>query len=326
MEELPIEPEPPDQRPDNPSAPPPRAAPTHFISPSGNDTTGDGSKTKPWRTVKKAYEMASPGAVIEMAAGTYPRHYETPIAYDAAKVVGFTLPTAPGQSDDRWVARPVTFTVAPGATVRSEALYILAGGIELDGTGGSLTLDYLQTSSTSKVVLRALTFAGSSSLNSFAALGMVDCLVGKGRAVDSDVVQTKADSSGLSPRNWYVRRTVFVSAVKPLGSSNHVDTIQIGGMDGLWFEESYVMADRTPRPVQGFFAKGWTGPTQNAQVHKTWSEYTNISEPDTFVRFFDCQMESPFNIDPGHGDKTGSTSLPAGTLRAWYDAGKRPWD
>lgn len=44
----------------------------HFISPSGSDTTGDGSQTKPWKTLSKATTtVTTPGHVIIVLAGTY---------------------------------------------------------------------------------------------------------------------------------------------------------------------------------------------------------------------------------------------------------------
>lgn len=42
-----------------------------YISPTGNDTTGDGSQANPWKTVRKANAMAQPGDTVWMADGTY---------------------------------------------------------------------------------------------------------------------------------------------------------------------------------------------------------------------------------------------------------------
>src|ERR1044072_2355889 len=45
---------------------------THYISPSGSDTTGDGTSGTPWRTMAKA-ALATPATatVVQMAAGEY---------------------------------------------------------------------------------------------------------------------------------------------------------------------------------------------------------------------------------------------------------------
>lgn len=308
---------------------------TYHISPSGSDSSGDGSQGNPWRSVFKAYQMASPGDVVQMSAGSYPRHFgdasSSPsgsyIQNNPSKDVGFTLPTSTGQSDDRWVSPPVKFVPAPGASVTTDAMRIDAGGIEFDGTGGDMYIGFIYTKSTSRVVLRNCDFYGTTSANSHAAFGFIDCRVGVSKPGDQDVYQTKADSSTptIQPRNFYSRRTIWLSAYKPVGSSNHVDTIQIGGMDGLWFEESYVMSNSSPVRVQGFFAKGWTGSTINAKVHNCWLEYTNISEPNTYVEFFNNRAEAPFNIDAGHGTHTGTVMESDGTLLSEYNLGGRPW-
>ncbi|RYG68400.1 DUF1565 domain-containing protein [bacterium] len=52
------------------SAPAAHAANTFYVSPTGNDTN-NGSKTKPWKTVQKACNSATPGSTVSVAAGTY---------------------------------------------------------------------------------------------------------------------------------------------------------------------------------------------------------------------------------------------------------------
>jgi Secretion system C-terminal sorting domain len=45
---------------------------TYYISPSGNDASGDGTITKPWKTLFKATSTISvPGDIIRISAGTY---------------------------------------------------------------------------------------------------------------------------------------------------------------------------------------------------------------------------------------------------------------
>lgn len=44
---------------------------TYYISPSGNDTTGNGSSATPWATISKAHTSASSGDTIICKAGTY---------------------------------------------------------------------------------------------------------------------------------------------------------------------------------------------------------------------------------------------------------------
>lgn len=44
---------------------------TYYISPSGNDTTGNGSSATPWLTISKCVSSAANGDTIIVAAGTY---------------------------------------------------------------------------------------------------------------------------------------------------------------------------------------------------------------------------------------------------------------
>lgn len=44
---------------------------TYYISPTGNDTTGNGSLANPWLTLNKAYTSSAAGDTIQCAAGTY---------------------------------------------------------------------------------------------------------------------------------------------------------------------------------------------------------------------------------------------------------------
>ena len=49
----------------------PAATNTYYISPDGNDNTGDGSEAKPWYNIAVAYAAASPGDHIVCKGGTY---------------------------------------------------------------------------------------------------------------------------------------------------------------------------------------------------------------------------------------------------------------
>lgn len=44
---------------------------TYYISPSGNDTTGNGSSGNPWQTISKAVTSSTAGDTINLAAGSY---------------------------------------------------------------------------------------------------------------------------------------------------------------------------------------------------------------------------------------------------------------
>jgi hypothetical protein len=47
------------------------SSPSYFIAPTGNDTTGTGSLSNPWRTLAKAHASTIPGDTVYMRGGTY---------------------------------------------------------------------------------------------------------------------------------------------------------------------------------------------------------------------------------------------------------------
>ncbi len=52
---------------------PPAPAPKdHYVSPSGNDTTGDGSQGRPWKTIQRAADAMAPGDTCHVQDGDYP--------------------------------------------------------------------------------------------------------------------------------------------------------------------------------------------------------------------------------------------------------------
>ena len=48
------------------------AGTTYYVALTGNDTTGDGSETNPWRTIQKAANTMAAGDTVYIRAGTYP--------------------------------------------------------------------------------------------------------------------------------------------------------------------------------------------------------------------------------------------------------------
>lgn len=49
--------------------------PTHHVRLTGSDTTGDGSSGNPWRTVKKAVQVAPSGAVVQVGSGASDEYF-----------------------------------------------------------------------------------------------------------------------------------------------------------------------------------------------------------------------------------------------------------
>lgn len=50
------------------------AASTYYLSPNGNDNSGNGSKSAPWRSVTKANSTISPGDTVILLDGNYPAY------------------------------------------------------------------------------------------------------------------------------------------------------------------------------------------------------------------------------------------------------------
>jgi hypothetical protein len=65
------------------------AAGTYYVATTGNDATGTGSSSNPWRTIQKAADSIGPGATVLIQPGTYAEAAEIAIAATAASPVNF---------------------------------------------------------------------------------------------------------------------------------------------------------------------------------------------------------------------------------------------
>jgi hypothetical protein len=99
---------------------PPEAAATRFVKVDGSDS-GSCSATAPCRTFNRAYEVADPGEIVDVAGGTYPTQR---VEYDSSKT----------SSED------VYFRPAAGAAVK------IAG--DIDAYGSHVTFMAMQASDT----------------------------------------------------------------------------------------------------------------------------------------------------------------------------------
>lgn len=71
-------------------SPPSVVATDYFVSPSGDDSTGDGSQANPWRTITRAVQASSPGDSVHVAAGDYKAGMGEifPVVLDGVSVIG----------------------------------------------------------------------------------------------------------------------------------------------------------------------------------------------------------------------------------------------
>ena len=49
----------------------PSAAATYHVGPTGNDSSGDGSPSSPWREIRRAVSEVQPGDTVLVADGVY---------------------------------------------------------------------------------------------------------------------------------------------------------------------------------------------------------------------------------------------------------------
>lgn len=124
-----------------------------YVSPTGNDTSGDGSKGKPYKTVSHAAGKAVPGTKINLLAGKYPVDKaiinlhgtaSKPVAIIAEGEVVFD---AGGVEDSLLRFSDPRFVVLQGFTLQNSLIH----GINIDDGGGYDT-------PAEHVIIRNLTF------------------------------------------------------------------------------------------------------------------------------------------------------------------------
>ena len=66
----------------------------YFVSTSGNDSSGNGSITRPWATIAHASTKVGPGAVVHVAAGAYNGSFNTHASGTASAYITYVANTA----------------------------------------------------------------------------------------------------------------------------------------------------------------------------------------------------------------------------------------
>lgn len=109
------------------------AAKVFHVSTTGNDTTGDGSATRPWRSVARSVRGLPAGSTVYVHAGTYDAvqvDLASASALDGTAAAPITLRGAPGE------ARPVLKGTGTAPIFRLNRRYWILDGLELDGRYG----------------------------------------------------------------------------------------------------------------------------------------------------------------------------------------------
>ncbi|NMO14094.1 DUF1565 domain-containing protein [Pyxidicoccus fallax] len=100
------------------------------VSLTGNDSTGDGSSTRPWRTVARAVRGLAAGSTVYIHAGTYDATHvdlASSSALDGTATAPITLRGAPGET------RPVLKSNGSSSIFTLNRRYWILDGLELDG-------------------------------------------------------------------------------------------------------------------------------------------------------------------------------------------------
>jgi hypothetical protein len=100
------------------------------VSVTGSDSTGDGSASRPWRTVARAVRGLPAGSTVHVHAGTYDATHvdlASASALDGTATAPLTIRGAPGE------ARPVLKSNGSGPIFNLNRRYWILDGLELDG-------------------------------------------------------------------------------------------------------------------------------------------------------------------------------------------------
>ena len=116
---------------------------TWYISPSGSDSTGNGSSGNPWLTLAQANSQASSGDTVMCAAGTYSLSAQISITKSLNIIGSGTTGTAGAIFDWGGNTRATCISVSTGTLAFSNMRFRNAagvtGGFSIGGAGAAMT-------------------------------------------------------------------------------------------------------------------------------------------------------------------------------------------
>ncbi|MCP3144994.1 right-handed parallel beta-helix repeat-containing protein [Pyxidicoccus xibeiensis] len=111
------------------------AAVNHLhVATTGSDTAGNGSSGSPYRTILKASQVATPGAIIHVAPGTYSGGFLTTASGNATERISYVSDIDPVTKARARIVPPNS-TVTTGSIWENRGSYVDIDGFEIDGTG-----------------------------------------------------------------------------------------------------------------------------------------------------------------------------------------------
>ncbi|MFP2910179.1 choice-of-anchor Q domain-containing protein [Pyxidicoccus sp. 3LFB2] len=105
-----------------------------YVASTGNDTTGNGSSDRPYKSILKASQAATPGAIIHVAPGTYTGGFMTTASGRAGERISYVSDINP-VTKARARLVPPSSTVTTGSIWENRGAHVDIEGFEFDGTG-----------------------------------------------------------------------------------------------------------------------------------------------------------------------------------------------
>jgi hypothetical protein len=214
----------------------PSVRPALFVSATGLDS-GRCTRAEPCASFDRAYHVARPGQVVEVAPGKYP---DQNVSSDPAKT-----------SSTKVIFRPsLGAVVSTGAVNVDGARHVEFRGMVLNGANaneGSQDVTFRNITSTSLYITSAadIRVIGGS----------------YGPDIDSDNGQIRAGCPTCPPsRNVLIDGALFHDAVLSPGSDAHVECLQVGDVDGLVIRSSRFVNCETHNV---FISPWWSGTVRN---------------------------------------------------------------
>ena len=241
------------------------AAPTIFVSPSGNDANRC-IATAPCLSLNRAYRAATPGKVVQVAAGSYGTQT---IDDDPAK-------NNPAMAD-------VVFRPAPGATARFSGVTISARHIVFAGTGTSKGFSFggwTAASGASNITFREV----STQIFTILSASHISIIGGKVGPWDSNPSgedsQVKAQSgTAPPPTDILVSGVDFHDITKNVYPDYHTDCLQFGsGQHVVIVKNTFIRCSDTD-----LFVRSWSR-GQADQLHDFVIEHNVVWTHDGRAR------------------------------------------
>lgn len=270
------------------AAPLAAGAPSRFVSPGGSDG-GSCTRAAPCRSWDRAYQVARPGEIVQVAGGQYPEQDIAPRASTRNLSPGCT-PTS--------TSKCIVFQPAPRArvsvngpiTVRGSSVWIRgsatpAGGIPSRGRSYSITTGgYVDTEATSESVfpdhvivqgVKAVSFGVfNTKTATFRDMDVGPATVGGGcRIVQGPGFENKIGYGGgitVEPTNVMIDRVLIHNQNRNEDGANsdcHFGGLFVVTVDGLTIENSVF----SQNAVYNIQVQNFSGPpAQNVRIENNW--------------------------------------------------------